>query len=171
MSLCHLGKRFWLHVTLRSTSERSPAECSLKKNLQDDRWKWGYEIKIKTFITVIYFSASKCLLASSFNLILWRGEKEVQSHRLNYVNKTQCLYTPRHPQTGRETGIYFAPRTPHWTAASSPVEHNISTKRLTHFRHIPVVREYLSQELSQPQISAECVHVKGSVFMLTYLCC
>lgn len=60
----------------------------IRKPLQDYRWKWGYEIKIKTFITIICFSASKFLLASSFNLILWWGEKEVQCHRLNYVNKT-----------------------------------------------------------------------------------
>lgn len=72
-TLCNLELHVW-GVSRRMELIQNP--------LQDYRWKWGYEIKIKTFITIICFSASECLLASSFNLIpWWGGKKELQCQR------------------------------------------------------------------------------------------
>lgn len=140
----------------------------IRKPLQDYRWKWGYEIKIKTFITIICFQQAS---SSWLVLSIWYcDEGRKKSNVIDWITSIrQCLHISHHPQTVREISIYFVPRTSHWTAASSPVEHNISTKRLSHtFATFLFFAIISPRELSQPHIS---MHVTGSVFMLTYLCC
>lgn len=75
------------------------------------------------------------------------------------------------PQKGRETGVAYTLRRGLHTEPLPLHQSSVTSAQTDTFNKKLLFTNISPRELSQPQFSANCVHVKGSVFMLAYLCC